>query len=138
MKQYAKIKPGSIIFQDFRSCKWPQCCLPNSEYEGEEYQYLTKNPEMVFEVEMRSNDYIVLTADGYGFQSPRGKYGNGSISVRSIDDLEILEDYDTSKDYIQSLEHELNFYKEQNEHLRKFNKIYKKKLDKIKEMLNEI
>lgn len=87
-----RIKPGAGIFQDFHFGKWPNCCPPRSEYEGEEYQQRAKDPEMVFDVEWNGR-YWDCKADGYGYlrsQGEAGEYGSGSITVSSFQGVELL------------------------------------------------
>jgi len=70
-----KIKKGAPIFQNYRSSKWPVCCPPDSEYAGEEYQYVTKNPDREFEAQW----------DGQVWECKADGYGNGSIFVLEFD-----------------------------------------------------
>ena len=87
-----RIKEGASIFQDHHFGKWPNCCPPNSEYEGEEYQYVAKNPDMEFDGEWNGR-YWDCKSDGYGHLKSRGDtgaYGNGSIFVIGLDSVEIL------------------------------------------------
>lgn len=87
-----RIKRGAGIFQDHHFGKWPNCCPPKSEYEGEEYKYEAKDPDMVFEVEWTGNHWD-CKADGYGMLRVRGEageYGNGSIFVSSRDGVELV------------------------------------------------
>jgi len=89
-----RIKIGAKIFQDFSFGKWPQCKPPHSEYEGEEYQYKTKNPDRIFEIEDKGT-YFACRAAGYGhlkLNGDRGEYGNGRICVYEKDGIEILQE----------------------------------------------
>lgn len=73
--------------------KWPACCPPLSEYEGEEYEYIAKNPEMIFDVEWNGK-FWNCKADGYGYLKSKGDigvYGNGSIFVTGFDYVEVIE-----------------------------------------------
>ena len=86
-----RIVDGAGIFQDHHFGKWPQCCPPRSEYEGEEYQYCAKDPDMIFDVEWNGHHWD-CKADGYGYLRCRGEvgeYGNGSIFVSSFDGVEL-------------------------------------------------
>lgn len=88
-----RIKRGVTVWQDFGAGKWPQCKPPNSEYEGEEYQYLAKNPEMLFDVTWVGGDsgYWDCRADGYGYhRRDGGEYGCGSIFVNDRDGVELV------------------------------------------------
>ena len=87
-----RIKRGAGIFQDHHFGKWPDCCPPRSEYQGEEYQYEAKDPDMVFEVEWTGNHWD-CKADGYGMlrsHGEAGEYGNGSIFVRDRAGVELV------------------------------------------------
>ncbi len=87
-----RIKRGAGILQDHHFGKWPNCCPPRSEYEGEEYKYEAKDPDMVFEVEWKGR-YWDCKADGYGMLRSRGEggeYGNGSIFVSARDGVELV------------------------------------------------
>jgi len=87
-----RIKRGAGIFQDHHFGKWPNCCPPRSEYEGEEYKYEAKDPDMVFEVEWTGRHWD-CKADGYGMLRSRGEggeYGNGSIFVSDPDGVELV------------------------------------------------
>lgn len=74
--------------QDHRVFTWPRCAPPQTEYEGEEYQHLAKDHDMVFDLRPFSNGYE-CTAPGYG-ELP-GHYGNGSILTRSMECVEIID-----------------------------------------------
>jgi len=87
-----RIVEGAGIFQDHRFGEWPQCCPPRSEYEGDEYQYCAKDPDMVFDVEWNGR-YWNCKADGYGYLRSRGEsgeYGSGSILVQEFDGVELV------------------------------------------------
>lgn len=84
-----RIITGSPIFQDHHFGKWPICCPPRSEYAGAEYQYRAKDPDMVFDVEWNGRRWE-CKADGYGYLSHAGKYGNGSIFVSGRDGVELV------------------------------------------------
>ena len=87
-----RIVEGSLIFQDHHFGKWPQCCPPISEYDGEEYQYRSKRPDMVFDVEWTGHHWD-CKADGYGYLRSRGEageYGSGSIFVSAFDGVELV------------------------------------------------
>jgi len=87
-----RIVKGAAISQDFHFGKWPQCCPPRSEYKDEEYQYLTKRPDMIFDVEWNGR-YWDCKADGYGHLRANGEigeYGNGSIFVFAFDGVELI------------------------------------------------
>lgn len=87
-----RIVDGAGIFQDHHFGKWPQCCPPKSDYEGEEYQYCAKDPAMVFDVEWNGHHWN-CKADGYGYLRSRGEageYGSGSIFVRAFDGVELV------------------------------------------------
>lgn len=87
-----RIKRGAWIFQDHHLGEWPNCCPPRSEYEGEEYQYEAKDPDMLFEVEWAGNHWN-CKADGYGMLRSRGEdgeYGNGSIFVSDSAGVELV------------------------------------------------
>ena len=87
-----RIKTGAGIFQDHHFGKWPSCCPPRSEYEGEEYQYEAKDPDMVFDVRWTGHHWE-CKADGYGMMRHRGEageYGNGSIFVSNPDGVELM------------------------------------------------
>ena len=88
-----RIKEGSAIFQDRRFGKWPECCPPQSEYEGEEYQYRAKDPDMEFDGEWDGTRWD-CKADGYGhmkLHGDPGEYGNGSIFALGLDSVEVLD-----------------------------------------------
>lgn len=92
VRGHGRIKLGAPIFQDFHFGKWPNCLPPESEYEGEKYQYKAKDPDMVFEVEWKGR-YWDCKADGYGMLRSRGEggeYGNGTIFVHEIDGVELV------------------------------------------------
>lgn len=78
--RWGRIVPGADVWQDFQHYVWPQCQPPKSEYEGEEYKHLAKNPNMLFLIR-RQGTYWVCTAPGYGDFSTKGAYGSGSIYV---------------------------------------------------------
>ena len=87
-----RIKRGAGIFQGHHFGKWPDCCPPRSEYEGEEYQYEAKDPDMVFDVKWTGTHWD-CKADGYGMLRARGEggeYGNGSIFVSGCDGVELV------------------------------------------------
>jgi len=87
-----RIKRGARIFQDHHFGKWPNCCPPRSEYEGEEYKYEAKDPDMLFKVEWTGTHWD-CKADGYGMLRSRGEggeYGNGSIFVSALDGVELV------------------------------------------------
>lgn len=73
-----KIKVGALISQDRGIGRWP------AQRSGEPI-----DQDMVFEIEWRGT-FWDCRADGYGFFSPRGDYGNGSIFVHDKDGV-ILE-----------------------------------------------
>jgi hypothetical protein len=86
-----RIKVGTAIFQDHHFGKWPNCLPPKREYEGEEYQYCAKDPDMVFDVQWNGHHWD-CKADGYGYLRSRGdagEYGNGSIFVCAFDGVEL-------------------------------------------------
>ena len=88
-----RIKEGSGVFQDHHFGKWPECCPPQSEYEGDEYQYRAKNPDMEFDGEWNGRWWNCV-ADGYGRlkrYGEEGEYGNGSIFVPGLDSVEVLD-----------------------------------------------
>lgn len=87
-----RIVEGAGIYQDHHFAKWPQCCPPKSEYEGEEYLYRAKDKNMVFDVEW-NGCFWNCRADGYGFMRSRGEsgeYGNGSIYLSRFDGVELV------------------------------------------------
>jgi len=84
-----RIKRGTGIFHDHYFAKWPNCCPPRIEYDGEEYQHEAKDPDMVFEVEWTGR-YWDCKADGYGMHGESGEYGNGSIFVNNRDGVELV------------------------------------------------
>lgn len=87
-----RIKEGTLIFQDHHSSEWPYCFPPKSEYEGEEYQHIAKNPDMEFDGEWNGRCWY-CKADGYGYLKSCGdigEYGNGGIFVTGLDGVEIL------------------------------------------------
>jgi hypothetical protein len=89
----ATIKVGVFISHDFRVYEWPSCAKPS---EIEEI-----DPKMVFDV---TCDLVLgnitgykCKADGFGNRGPsnlKHGYGNGSIFVRNLEDLEILPSED--------------------------------------------
>lgn len=88
-----RIKKGVRIFQDHRFMRWPQCLPPKKEYEGQEYRYEAKDPDMEFEGTWNGR-YWDCKADGYGHlrhKGDPGEYGNGSILVDGLDSVEIVE-----------------------------------------------
>jgi len=89
VKMKGKIKRGAAISHDFRVWYWPECASSAEEYEGEEYKYEAKNPDMVFDVEWTGR-YWECKADLYGSDVP-GRYGNGSIFVFGKDNVEIVD-----------------------------------------------
>lgn len=73
-----RIRIGASIFHDHASVYWPKCKPPKSEYWGEEYQYLTKNPNMTFDVQQDPFSMCwICRRPGYGGEP----YGNGPIVV---------------------------------------------------------
>lgn len=82
-----RIKRGAKVFQDSYSCTWPQCVPPSSEYEGEEYKYVTKDADRVFRVEYNGR-YWDCKAEGYGLDPD---YGNGSVFAYGEDAVELVE-----------------------------------------------
>ena len=89
-----RIKSETIVFHDHHFGIWPECCPPESEYKGEKYQYLAKNPEMFFDVEWNGR-WWDCKADGYGYLRSRGEdgeYGNGSIMVNDFDGVELVRE----------------------------------------------
>lgn len=87
-----RIKLGTPIFQDHRFCKWPECCPPESEYHGDDYEYLAKDPYMIFDVEWDGRSWD-CKANGYGYHKSlgyNGEYGNGSIFIRIFDGVELI------------------------------------------------
>jgi hypothetical protein len=93
-KKQGRIVIGAGIFQDHHFGKWPACCPPKSEYEGEEYQYCAKDPDMIFDVSWGNNGWV-CKADGYGYlrnHGEGGEYGNGSIFVREVDGVELIDE----------------------------------------------
>jgi hypothetical protein len=89
-----KIKKGAPLIQNNRAGIWPFCCPPDSEYAGEEYKYVAKNPDMEFEARW-TGQYWRCKANGYGslkIYGDTGEYGNGSIFVYAFDGVEILQD----------------------------------------------
>jgi hypothetical protein len=94
MKINAIIKIGASIGQDFSYDRWPNCVPPRSEYEGEEYNYITKFPMAIFECEWNSQgNRWDCVRDGYG---KSGNYGNGSISVFGYYSVEPIDLKDES------------------------------------------
>ncbi len=86
------IKIGASIFQDHHFGRWPACCPPKSEYEGETYKYEAKDPYMEFDVTWTGHHWV-CKADGYGMLNTKGEpveYGNGSIFVTPFDGVEIV------------------------------------------------
>ena len=93
LKAICKIKRGAQTFQDHHFDKWPGCEPPSKEYEGEPYQYLAKNPDMLFEARWNGR-YWDCKADGYGhlkLYGDNGDYGNGSIYVNGFTNVDIVE-----------------------------------------------
>ena len=87
-----RIVRGAGIFQDFHFGRWPQCCPPDFEYDGEEYQYVAKYPDMVFAVEWNGSHWT-CRADGYGnlrSMGETGRYGSGCIFVKQFDGVELI------------------------------------------------
>jgi len=85
-----RIKIGSPIFQDHHFLKWPECLPPESEYKGEEYQYITKHPDTIFDIKKDNTSWVCI-ADGYG---ALGNYGNGSIYVNDEKFIEFITPID--------------------------------------------
>jgi hypothetical protein len=88
-----KIRIGAGIMQDLHWGEWPNCVPPRKEYEGEEYKYLAKNPDMLFEASWNGR-YWSCKADGYGhlkFYGDAGDYGNGSIFVYGFSSVDIVK-----------------------------------------------
>lgn len=85
------IRENACIFQDHHFIQWPCCLPPQIEYDKEEYQYLAKNPNMIFNVYW-NGQYWDCKAYGYGIHDVKdnNSYGNGSIFVRKFDDIEII------------------------------------------------
>jgi len=87
-----RIVEGAGIFQDHQGGKWPQCCPPRSEYNGEQYQYRAKDPDMIFDAEWNGR-YWDCKADGYGYlrsNGEPGEYGNGSIFVHAFEGVILI------------------------------------------------
>ncbi len=79
-KQYqAKIKQGSVVSHDFSFFNWPDCKWPKG---------MKPDSELIFNVE-KGKGFFVLTRSGFGEIS--GEYGNGSLFVRHLKDLEFME-----------------------------------------------
>jgi hypothetical protein len=92
-----RIKMGASICHDHHFGRWPECCPPDKEYAGEEYQYIAKNTDMVFDARFNGKSWV-CKADGYGYLASNGEngdYGNGSINVVWFDDVEILSEGDS-------------------------------------------
>jgi len=82
-----RIKEGARIFQDFYFLRWPNCKPPQKEYKDEKYQFKTKYPDAVFNA-IKKDRYWDCWREGYG---DRKDYGNGSIFVYDINEVEIVE-----------------------------------------------
>jgi len=90
-----RIKVGAMIGHDFRFYDWPACAPPNSEYEDEEYQFVAKNPNMVFDV-LWDGFRWECRANGYGrraWEDEVGGFGNGPIFVKDYDDVEVIGEH---------------------------------------------
>ena len=87
-----RIKRGAMVLHDRVLGRWPSCCPPSSEYDGEQYRYEAKDPGMVFDV-ARNGRRWECRADGYGMFRSRGEageYGNGSVFVIDGDGVELI------------------------------------------------
>ena len=84
-----RIKEGARIGQDFHFGCWPDCCPPESEYAGEQYQYVAKNPEMRF-VGYWDGQSWICKAPGYG---NKDDYGNGAVHVFEKDGVEEIREW---------------------------------------------
>ena len=87
-----RIKEGAGIFQDHHFGRWPSCCPPKSEWEGDSNPYSAKDPDMLFDVEWDGRCWV-CKADGYGHlrsQGDSGEYGSGSIFVKAFDGVEVM------------------------------------------------
>lgn len=79
-----RIKPGAGIFQDHHFLTWPRCLVGTNGWQA-------PDQDMVFEAVKEGNGWD-CKADGFGFHKPKGDYGNGSIYVRGLDQVEVLPD----------------------------------------------
>lgn len=87
-----RIKVGATIFQDHGVFTWPNCKPPHSEYRDEEYQFICKNPYMIFDVEWDGKHWT-CKADGYGrllLNGEQGGYGNGAILISDLKSVELV------------------------------------------------
>jgi len=89
----ARIQKNAIIDHDCRVLQWPTCFPPRSEYKEVPYKTEATDPDMVFDITEKKNEYGVssyeCTAEGYGSKE---NYGNGSIYVWELSDLQVVED----------------------------------------------
>ncbi len=76
----ARIKVGAAIGQDHSFMRWPACFAPGGG--------VSVDPDMEFDAEDKGTHFD-LRAPGFGILNVPGQYGNGSIYVRSINDLEL-------------------------------------------------
>ena len=86
----ARIRKGALVSQDHSAWEWPGCKPPQSEYLGKKYKFKARNPDMVFDIELKRDSWE-CTADGYGMLKG-GEYGNGSVHVRALQGVEIIDE----------------------------------------------
>lgn len=66
--------------------RWPSCFPPLEEYEGEEYQMVTKHSDAVFDVAWNGRHWV-CEREGYGKSN---NYGSGSIFVLDNNGVNLL------------------------------------------------
>jgi len=81
-----RIKEGALINQDCDMFAWPGCKPPIIEYVCRPYEYVTTEPNALFDAEPIHTDRLQCRRDGYGGHP----YGSGCIYVKT-GDVEIVE-----------------------------------------------
>lgn len=89
-----RIKKCALISQDHRVMAWPTCMPPKSHYPRIPYVNEALDPDMLFICTKRlrgDEAYWDCKSNGYGMLCTEvGEYGNGSIYVNNMDDIEML------------------------------------------------
>lgn len=80
-----RIKDGAPIFQDHRGFKWPNCYAPGGGTQAD-------RADMLFVATQWGERGWVCRASGFGggMYGVPGEYGNGSIHVMGLDEVEIV------------------------------------------------
>ena len=89
-----RIKEGTIINQDFRTFNWPECMPTLAHYKGSDKMFENRalDVNMIFNCKMHPRVWD-CSAPGFG---DKMDYGNGSLLVRGIDSIELVDDQNLS------------------------------------------